>query len=74
MDHLLKAKKEFKKFKETRDSIKYYCYSIVKSIVKISGYDKYISTQEFNKLMSDNVAARLKKAKLANKNDIANFV
>ena len=37
-------------------------------------HDKYITTQEFNKLTSENVAARLKKAILASKNDIADFV
>ena len=36
--------------------------------------DKYITTQEFNKLTSEKFSARLKQANLANKNDIANFV
>ena len=35
---------------------------------------KYITTQEFNKLTSDNFAARLPQAKLATKFDIAYFV
>ena len=33
----------------------------------------YITTQEFNKLTSENFAVRLKQANLASKNDIANF-
>ena len=37
-------------------------------------HDKYITTQEFNKLTADNFTARLKQANLASKNDIANFV
>ena len=34
-------------------------------------HDKYISTPEFNKLTSENFAARLKQANLASKSDIA---
>ena len=37
-------------------------------------HDKNISTQEFNRLTSENFTARLKQANLARKNDIANFV
>ena len=37
-------------------------------------HDKYITTQKFNKLSSENFTARLKQANLANRNDIANFV
>ena len=37
-------------------------------------HDKYIATQEFNKLTSEHVTARLKQANLASKCDIANFV
>ena len=37
-------------------------------------HDKYITTQEFNKLAAENVTARLAQANLASKNDIANFV
>ena len=37
-------------------------------------HDKYITTQEFNKLTSDNFTARLAQANLASKNDIANFI
>ena len=33
-----------------------------------------ITTQEFNKLTSENFTARLKEANLVSKNDIANFV
>ena len=37
-------------------------------------HDKYITTQEFNKLTAENFTARLKQANLASKNDVANFV
>ena len=37
-------------------------------------HDKYISTPEFNKLTSENFAARLKEANLASKSEIANFL
>ena len=37
-------------------------------------YYKYFIAQEFNKLTSKNFTGRLKKANLASKNDIANFV
>ena len=36
--------------------------------------DKYITTQEFVKLTSENFAAKLAQANLASENDIANFV
>ena len=40
--------------------------------MKITYYDhaKYITTQEFNKLTTDNFDARLKQANLASKNNI----
>ena len=41
---------------------------------KITDHDKYITNQEFNKLISDNFTARLSQAKLASKNDTAYFV
>ena len=37
-------------------------------------HNKYITTQEFNKLTSENFSASLAQANLASKNDIANFV
>ena len=37
-------------------------------------HDKYINTQEFNKLTSENFTAGLAQANLASKSDIANFV
>ena len=37
-------------------------------------HDKYIATQEFNRLSSENFTTRLKEANLARKNDIANFL
>ena len=36
-------------------------------------HDKYIATQEFNKFKAENFTARLAKANLARKKDIANF-
>ena len=44
--------------------------------LKISDHDhdRYITTQQFNKLISENFSARLAQAHLASKNDIANFV
>ena len=44
---------------------------------KNAGHDhsnKYITTQEFNKLTSQNIAARLAQANLGSKNDIVDFV
>ena len=38
------------------------------------GHDKYITTQELNKLTSENFTSILKQANLASKSDIANFV
>ena len=37
-------------------------------------HSKYITCPEFNKLTAESFAARLAQAKLASKNDIANFV
>ena len=37
-------------------------------------HDKYITTAEFDKLTSENFAARLKQANLESKSNIANFV
>ena len=37
-------------------------------------HDKYITTQEFNKLTSENFAAKLAQASLTSKNDINNFL
>ena len=37
-------------------------------------HDKYITTQELNKLLSANFATRLAQANVASKNDIANFI
>ena len=37
-------------------------------------HGKYVSTQEFNKLTSENFTARLAQAYLASKSDIANLV
>ena len=46
---------------------------------KITGHNhdhsnKYITTQEFNKLTAQYFAARLAQENLASKNDIANFI
>ena len=37
-------------------------------------HHKYVATQEFNKLTSENFAARLKQANLATKTDVDDFV
>ena len=37
-------------------------------------HDKYITTQEFNKLTSEHFAAKLAQANLASKSDISNCV
>ena len=37
-------------------------------------HDKYISTQEFNKLTAENFTARVAQANLVSMNDIANLV
>ena len=37
-------------------------------------HDKYITTQEFNKLTSENLTARIAQENLASKSDIVNFV
>ena len=47
---------------------------IANKIATDHDHDKYITTQEFNKFTSENFTARLKRANLASKNDIANFV
>ena len=38
------------------------------------GHDKYITSQEFNKLTEENFTAGLTQANLARKSDISNFV
>ena len=54
----------------------YYNTKINETENKINNHDhaKYITTQKFNKLKSDNFTARLAQGNLASKNDIANFV
>ena len=37
-------------------------------------HKKYITTQKFNKITTDNFAAKLKQANLASKNNIGDFV
>ena len=37
-------------------------------------HNKYITTQKFNKITTDNFAAKLKQANLASKNNIGDFV
>ena len=43
----------------------------LKILKKIPDHDKYITTQEFNKQMTENFAERLKQVKSADKNDFA---
>ena len=45
-----------------------------KKVTNNHDHDKYITTQEFNKLIFDNFAARLAEARLASKSDVANFI
>ena len=47
---------------------------IVNKITTDYDHDKYITTQEFNNLTSENATAKLKQADLASKSDFANFV
>ena len=47
---------------------------IVNKITTDYDHDKYITTQEFNNLTSENVTAKLKQADLASKSDFANFI
>ena len=46
----------------------------LKTVTTDHHYNKYITTQEFNKLTSENFIATLAKASLASKNDIANLL
>ena len=41
---------------------------------KIPNHDKYITTKEFNKLIKEDFAERLKKVNLASNSDTADFV
>ena len=47
---------------------------IENKITSDNDHDRYITTEEFNKLPSENFTARLTKANLASKSNIANFV
>ena len=49
-------------------------YNEIEKKIKGRDHDKYITTPEFNKLTSENFAARLRQENLASKSDIANFV
>ena len=53
-----------------------YNAKVIKIEKKITDHDhnKYITTQEFNKLTSETFAARLSQANLASKNNIAALV
>ena len=46
----------------------------IKNKITDQDHDKCTTNQEFNKLTYENFTARLKKAKLVSKSDIANFV
>ena len=64
---------------DTSDLAKNADYEIkidkIEKKISIHGHsDKYITAQEFNMLTVDNFPARLKKANLASKKDIADFV
>ena len=47
---------------------------IANKITTDHDHDKYINTEEFNKLAPENFTARLKQENLVSKNDVANFV
>ena len=47
---------------------------IEKKITTDHDHDKYITTQEFNKLKSEDISVWLSQANLATKNDIVHFV
>ena len=47
---------------------------IEKKIATDQNHDKYVNTQEFNKLTSESFTARLKQATLKSKSDIIKFV
>ena len=50
-------------------------FSEIENIITTNhDHDKYIATQDFNKLTSENFTARLKHGNLASKSDISNFV
>ena len=46
----------------------------IKNKITDHNHDKYITTPEFGKLISENFAARLKQANLASQSDVTNFV
>ena len=50
--------------------------NIIKKLMKITNHDhdKYVITEGFNKLKSENFAARLAQANLASKNEILNRI
>ena len=54
-------------------TIKKIC-EIENKITSDNDYDRYITTEEINKLPSENFTARLGKANLASKSNIANFI
>ena len=47
---------------------------IKNKVTSVHDLDKFVTTQNFNKLTSEYFAARLAKANLGSKNDIADFV
>ena len=49
-------------------------YDTTKKKVLAHNHDKYVTTQKFNELRRDDFAAKLKQAKLATKDDIADFI
>ena len=59
---------------DTSDVVKKVVYNTKTDEIekKIPNHDKYITTQEFNWLTTEKIAARLKEAKLATKDYIAN--
>ena len=60
------------KISDVTNLVKKTYYDINITEVKISDHDKYITTSEFNKLTTENFAARLAQANLVTKTDFDN--
>ena len=60
------------KISDVTNLVKKTNYDINITEVKISDHDKYITTSEFNKLTTENFAARLAQANLVTKTDFDN--
>ena len=59
---------------DTSDLVKKTDYDTKTNEITNHDHDEYITTQEFNKLTSDNFAAKLAQANVASKNNTVNFI